>query len=111
MAKPGEDIGYLPNLKHGQTLKTKAGGELKVSVTSTTTPEGAEDGDFYINGAKIVKANLVLDNGVAHIVEKVCPLSSKFFFSRRNALTFRLVGLERAAAGCYQRCDEDDHER
>ncbi|KAK4210910.1 FAS1 domain-containing protein [Rhypophila decipiens] len=71
IANEGEEIGYLPNLHDGQTLKAKSGGNLKISVTATTTSDGSMDGEYYVNGAKIIQANLVLENGVAHVVEKV----------------------------------------
>ncbi|KAF2877686.1 FAS1 domain-containing protein [Massariosphaeria phaeospora] len=54
--------GYLPSLKNGQTLKTLNGGVLTVNISG---------GEFYINGAKIVSSNLILENGVAHVVDKV----------------------------------------
>ncbi|KAM7196206.1 FAS1 domain containing protein [Rhypophila sp. PSN 637] len=71
IAKEGEEIGYLPNLHDGQTLKAQSGADLKINVTTTTTSDGSVDGEYYVNGAKIVQANLVLENGVAHVVEKV----------------------------------------
>ena len=59
-----DPVGYLPELKSGQVLQTKAGGSLTVSVGG--------DGSYYVNGAKIEKANIILPNGVAHVVDKVC---------------------------------------
>lgn len=57
--------GYLPDLTDGMNLTTKTGGALTVSVRS---------GIWYINDAKITQANLIMENGVAHIIDQVCPL-------------------------------------
>lgn len=54
--------GYLPALKNGQTLKTIGGSNLTVTIRG---------GEYYINGARIVSSNLILENGVAHIIDKV----------------------------------------
>jgi len=63
-------VGYLPNLVHGQTLTAQDGSSLTVSV------KGEE---FYVNGARIEQANLVLENGVAHVISKVCFVRFSFF--------------------------------
>ncbi|KAK0702338.1 hypothetical protein B0H67DRAFT_595501 [Lasiosphaeris hirsuta] len=64
VVSPGttQKVGYLPNLKSGQVLTTSGGGTLAVKV---------QGGDYFIGGAKIEQANLILPNGVAHIVSKV----------------------------------------
>ncbi|KAH8888943.1 FAS1 domain-containing protein [Thozetella sp. PMI_491] len=55
-------LGYLPNLQNGAKLKTQTGDVLTVTFSG---------GSYYINGAKIITANIILPNGVAHIVNKV----------------------------------------
>jgi uncharacterized surface protein with fasciclin (FAS1) repeats len=54
--------GYLPSLSHGQTLKTANGGVLTVNIT---------DGVYYINGSKIISSNIILENGVAYVLDKI----------------------------------------
>ncbi|KAH8885294.1 FAS1 domain-containing protein [Thozetella sp. PMI_491] len=56
------DIGYLPNLKNGDTLTTTTGSTLQITVSGD---------DYFINDAMITRANLVLENGVAHVIDKV----------------------------------------
>lgn len=63
VAKDGDKVGYLPNLEDGQVLVSEGGDRLAISV------KGKE---WYVGEARIVKANLVLTNGVAHVVDKVC---------------------------------------
>ena len=57
-----QPIGYLPNLNHGQTLISNAGTQLRISVKGD---------DYFVNNAKITKANMVLQNGVAHMIDSV----------------------------------------
>ncbi|KIX96219.1 uncharacterized protein Z520_07997 [Fonsecaea multimorphosa CBS 102226] len=55
--------GYLPSLADGASFVTQSG------TTVTVTIDG--DGDYFVNNAKIVASNLVLENGVAHIIDTV----------------------------------------
>jgi len=55
-------VSYLPDLTDGSCLTTTRGELLTVSV---------REGQYYVNGARITKANLVLENGVAHVIDKV----------------------------------------
>ncbi|KAK3936511.1 FAS1 domain-containing protein [Diplogelasinospora grovesii] len=55
-------LGYLPNLHDGDTLTTQGGKTLTVKVKGK---------DYYINNAKISQANIILPNGVAHVVDSV----------------------------------------
>lgn len=55
-------VGYLPDLKDGAVLKTRTGGSLTISV---------KNNQYFVDGAKITTANLILENGVAHVVDKV----------------------------------------
>ena len=55
-------VSYLPDLTDGCILTTQSGETLVVSIRG---------GRYYINGGLITQANLVLENGVAHVVNKV----------------------------------------
>lgn len=54
--------GYLPYLTNGLKLLTQAGTTVTVRV---------EGSDFYLNNAKIIASNLILENGVAHVLDQV----------------------------------------
>ena len=56
-------VGYTPYLEDGTVLKTLNG------LTLTITKKGE---NFYVNDALVTKANVILNNGVAHYVDKVC---------------------------------------
>ncbi|KAI0157939.1 FAS1 domain-containing protein [Hypoxylon sp. FL1284] len=55
-------VSYLPDLQDGMVLTTQKGETLVVSVRG---------GRYYVNGGLITQANLILENGVAHVVDKV----------------------------------------
>ncbi|KAI1378593.1 FAS1 domain-containing protein [Hypoxylon crocopeplum] len=55
-------VSYLPDLKDGSVLTTQRGETLSISVRG---------GRYYVNGGLITQANLVLENGVAHVVNQV----------------------------------------
>ncbi|KIW74243.1 hypothetical protein Z517_12183 [Fonsecaea pedrosoi CBS 271.37] len=54
--------GYLPSLSNGASFVTQSG------TTVTVTVQGD---DYFVNNAKIVASNLILENGVAHIIDTV----------------------------------------
>jgi uncharacterized surface protein with fasciclin (FAS1) repeats len=56
-------VGYLPSLVNGSTLTTQAGSLVTVTIQGE---------NYYINDAMIVSSNLILENGVAHVIDKVC---------------------------------------
>ena len=58
-------VGYLPNLVNGSTLTTEAGSTVTVTI---------QGDNYFINEAMIIASNLVLDNGVAHVLDGVCLL-------------------------------------
>jgi len=58
-------VGYLPDLVAGATLTTAAGQGVQIKVV---------DGEYYVGGAKILDSNLILDNGVAHVIDTVISL-------------------------------------
>lgn len=55
-------LGYLPALKDGATYQTLANETLRITV---------KNGVYYVNGAKIIKANTIIENGVAHVIDSV----------------------------------------
>jgi uncharacterized surface protein with fasciclin (FAS1) repeats len=55
-------VNYLPDFKDGEVLTAVSGFTLKITIV---------DGDVYVNGALIVTPNLILENGVAHVINKV----------------------------------------
>jgi Fasciclin domain len=55
-------VGYLPDLVVGSTLTTAAGQGVQITVVN---------GDYFVGGAKILQSNLILDNGVAHVIDTV----------------------------------------
>jgi uncharacterized surface protein with fasciclin (FAS1) repeats len=61
-------IGYLPSLTNGATFTTQEGTNITVSVKGS---------DIYINNAKIIASNLIVDNGVCHVLDSV---RSNFLF-------------------------------
>lgn len=71
-------IGYLPSLTNGATFITQGGTNITVNVKGV---------DFYINNAKIIASNLIVDNGVCHVLDSVCSnllsLSSKSWKGNR----------------------------
>ncbi|KAH8128463.1 hypothetical protein FP744_10008651 [Trichoderma asperellum] len=75
----GGFAGYLPVLKDGAALTTQKGQTLIISI---------RNGIYYVNGAKIIQANIITENGVVHIIDKVLsspsppPLSSSGMLSK-----------------------------
>lgn len=63
--------GYLPSLTNGSTFTTQDGTVVTVSI---------QGDDYYVNDAKIVSSNLILDNGVAHVIDSVRPFCLWFCF-------------------------------
>jgi uncharacterized surface protein with fasciclin (FAS1) repeats len=54
--------GYLPALKDGATYKTLAGFDITITIKNDA---------YFVNGAKIISANNILDSGVAHTIDGV----------------------------------------
>jgi uncharacterized surface protein with fasciclin (FAS1) repeats len=54
--------GYLPALKDGATYNTLAGYNITITI---------KDDAYFVNGAKIISANNILDSGVAHTIDAV----------------------------------------
>lgn len=55
-------VGYLPSLENGATFTTQGGTNVTVTVRGT---------DTFINNAKIIASNQILENGVAHVIDSV----------------------------------------
>jgi uncharacterized surface protein with fasciclin (FAS1) repeats len=56
-------LGYLPALSNGATYTTQAGTKVTITIRGD---------DYYVNNAKIIASNQILENGVAHVVDSVC---------------------------------------
>ncbi|KAK2593615.1 hypothetical protein QQS21_008663, partial [Conoideocrella luteorostrata] len=54
-------VGYLPDLKDGAVLNTRSGLSLTIR---------ADKCRYYVNGALITQPNIILDSGVAHIIDQ-----------------------------------------
>ncbi|KAK5989458.1 Fasciclin-like arabinogalactan protein CTB11 [Cladobotryum mycophilum] len=59
-------VGYLPDLVDGAALISQTGEALTIKI---------RDGFYYVNDARITQANIILDGGVAHIIDR--PLTPK----------------------------------
>jgi len=60
-------VSYLPDFKNGQVLTTASGTTLTITIVN---------GAVFVNDAIIVTPNLILENGVAHVIDKVLFTSS-----------------------------------
>jgi uncharacterized surface protein with fasciclin (FAS1) repeats len=56
-------VGYLPSLTNGTTYTSQGGSNFTVTIIGS---------DYYINNAKIVLSNVIVENGVAHVLNQVC---------------------------------------
>jgi uncharacterized surface protein with fasciclin (FAS1) repeats len=54
-------FGYSSNLKDGMRLKTVQGSELLVTV---------QEGQIYVNSAKIITSDYLIANGVLHTIDR-----------------------------------------
>lgn len=55
-------LGYTPDLVSGQVINTGGGGKIVVTIVG---------GNYFVNGLKIVRSNVIMKNGVVHYVEGV----------------------------------------
>ncbi|KAE9364556.1 FAS1 domain-containing protein [Stipitochalara longipes BDJ] len=58
---PGS-INYSPMLKNGMNLKTQQGTDLTITL---------QDGDTYVNAAKVIASDLIVANGVVHVIDNL----------------------------------------
>lgn len=54
-------VGYSTTLKNGQKIPTLQGGSVTVSI---------RNGSIFINSAEVVVADVLIANGVAHVIDK-----------------------------------------
>lgn len=70
----GGAVGYSASLKNGTSVETLNGGSLKFRV---------ENGQIFVNSAKVVISDLLVANGVIHVIDRSefqvsvtpCPLN------------------------------------
>jgi len=48
-------------LKNGMSLKTQQGTNIQITI---------QDGDMYVNAAKVIASDLMVANGVVHVLDK-----------------------------------------
>jgi len=53
---------FLSDMKDNSVLRSRQGSKLRISV---------RDDGYYVNKARIVRSNIILENGVAHVIDKV----------------------------------------
>ncbi|KAE8448476.1 hypothetical protein EG329_009357 [Mollisiaceae sp. DMI_Dod_QoI] len=71
--------GYLPTLTDGASFQTLAGDTVTISI---------RNGVYFVNDAKIISSNAIIENGVAHVIDKVLvPTPSPVVTSGSSALT------------------------
>jgi len=56
-------LGYTPNLADGQTLTSMNGTDVKIEINGEGT---------FVNGGMVIQRDIILENGVAHVIEEVC---------------------------------------
>jgi uncharacterized surface protein with fasciclin (FAS1) repeats len=56
-------VGYLPSLTNGSTYTSQGGTSFTVTIIGS---------DYYINNAKVLTSNVIVENGVAHVIDQVC---------------------------------------
>ena len=54
-------VGYSSDLMNGTTLTAMNGGSLKVTV---------ENGNYFVNSAKVLTPDVLVANGVVHVIDK-----------------------------------------
>jgi hypothetical protein len=55
-------VGYSSSLENGTTLQTLNGGDLTITV--------GEDGSVWVNSARVVVPNVLVANGVVHVIDQ-----------------------------------------
>jgi uncharacterized surface protein with fasciclin (FAS1) repeats len=66
----GSSPGYSSTLENGTTLQTAFGQNLTITI---------ENGTYFVNAARVITPNILVANGVVHIIDKQvfplqCPL-------------------------------------
>jgi uncharacterized surface protein with fasciclin (FAS1) repeats len=55
-------VGYLPLLLNESSFTTLSGNVITITI---------KDDAFFVNGAQIVSPNIITENGVVHVINKV----------------------------------------
>jgi uncharacterized surface protein with fasciclin (FAS1) repeats len=58
---------YTTGLKDGDVFPTASGGDVQVSIKS--------NGSIFFNDAMVLKSNVITNNGVIHVLDRVCILT------------------------------------
>jgi uncharacterized surface protein with fasciclin (FAS1) repeats len=60
-------VGYSSTLENGTMLEASNGGNLQITID--------ENGTHYVNAARVVTPNVLVANGVVHLIDKyICTL-------------------------------------
>jgi len=59
-------VGYSTLLKTGMSLKTMQGTNLTITI---------QNGEIFVNSAKVIKSDFIVANGVMHVIDKYVPLT------------------------------------
>lgn len=54
-------VGYSTALKDGMRLKTQEGSSLTITI---------QEGDMYVNSAKVIASDYLVANGVIHVIDE-----------------------------------------
>jgi len=73
-------LGYLPNLVNGSTLTTQSGSVVTVTI---------QGDNYFINNAMIVSSNLILENGVAHVIDQILAPTPQIYTGAASSTTQR----------------------
>jgi uncharacterized surface protein with fasciclin (FAS1) repeats len=60
-------VGYSTLLKTGMSLQTMEGTNLTITL---------EDGEIFVNSAKVIESDFIVANGVMHVIDKYVHLHS-----------------------------------
>lgn len=65
-------VGYSADLTDDQTLTSVSGSELKINIV---------DGTVFVNGAAVVMADVLVENGVVHVIDKYVPFLARLCYA------------------------------
>ncbi|GAB7357963.1 hypothetical protein MBLNU230_g0130t1 [Neophaeotheca triangularis] len=65
------DVAYSLNISDGSSFETLSGDDLDFTVDES-------DGAVYVNNARIITPNILLENGVAHLIDQVLNPSDEY---------------------------------
>ena len=61
MAVVNGTVGYSSTLKNGTSLTTLSGGKLTITI---------DNGNVFVNDAKVITPDVLVANGVVHVIDK-----------------------------------------